>query len=445
QSIPARYTDLEGPGTIRPGRRLKWWLTSMTPDLRRRANRPGNHTKTQALREWDADEGQRWLQFLPWLDLPREAFEDEIEAVHHWLKNPQLDPWNLHADCREIAVPNLDIVGWYDHCNGDFELFRSMVAEAMTPVAREQSKIIIGPWSHSGRGQSGYGKIRFGPAAKFDLAAAEIRWFDYWLKGLPNGVDRDPPLRVFVMGDNRWRDERHWPLQRAQEKTLYLTSGGSANTPAGDGRLVEATPAAASRDEYEYDPHDPVPSLHGPALFTIPTDQHALAGRQDILVYQSEPLRERLEVTGHAIVELRAASSAPDTDFFARLIDVSPDDVARDVALGMVRARYRHGVDKPELVEPGQVVTYTIRLSPTSNAFLPGHRLRLDITSSDFPNYDRNHNTAADQNADAELVTARQTVHHGPPHGSRLVLPTVPNEAGEKATQSSSASRRTKG
>ena len=229
------------------------------------------------------------------------------------------------------------------------------------------------------------------------------------------------------MGENRWRDESEWPLKRARQKPFYLTSVGAANTPAGDGKLVAEKPASAGTDRFTYDPKDPVPSLHGPALQVCPTDQRPLAKRKDILVYQSDPLKERFEVTGNPSVELYASSSAPDTDFFVRLIDVAPDGMARDVSLGMVRARYREGLDRPKLIEPGQVVKYTIRMDPTSNAFLPGHRIRLDVTSSDFPNYDRNHNTAADQNADAKLEIARQTVHHGGVQATRVILPWVPN------------------
>ncbi len=422
QTIPARYTDLEGPGTIRPGRRLKWWLTSMTPDLRRRSGRSGTHSKTDALRLWDAGDSQKWFDFLPWLDLPPEVFEDETEPVKHWLKNPHLDPWKLHLGCKNITVPNLDVVGWYDHCNGNMQMFKSIVKDGKSKTAREQSRIIIGPWSHSGRGKAGYGNIRF-PNATLDLVAEQIRWFDYWLKGKKNGAEKDSRVRIFVMGDNQWRNEQSWPLGRTRTRTLYLTSGGNANTPDGNGQLLEAKPKSDNRDTYAYDPKDPVLSLHGPAMFTIPTDQRQLAHRKDILVYQSEPLAKRLEVTGNPIVELFASSSAPDTDFFVRLIDVAPSGLARDISLGMVRARYRNGLSKPSLLKPNEVVRYTIRMNPTSNAFLPGHRIRLDITSSDFPNYDRNHNTSANQNADSLLQTAKQTVHHGPQSSTRIMLP----------------------
>ncbi len=425
-SIPARYTDLEGPGTIRPGRRMHWWVTSMSPNMRRRNGRAGTDTKTAMRKLWNAGESKKWLLFLPWLKLPQEACEDETEAVRFWLKNPQTDPWKLQEDAKKIEVPNLNLIGWCDHCNGNMLLDRTIMTESATATARTGSRTFIGPWAHSKRRR--YGNIDFGPAAQLDTVGLEIRWFDFWLKKKQNGIDKSAPVRIFVMGENRWRDEQQWPLKRALEKTFYLTSDGHANTPAGDGRLAAKKAESGGLDQFTYDPTDPVPSLHGPALAQIPTDQRPLAKRKDILVYQTEPLEERLEVTGNPVVELHAASSAPDTDFFARLIDVAPDGIERDVSLGMVRARYRNGLGKPKMITPGEVVKYTIHMNPTSNAFLPGHRIRLDITSSDFPNYDRNHNTAADQNADATLKTADQTVHHGNTFATRIILPWIANE-----------------
>jgi putative CocE/NonD family hydrolase len=426
-SIPARYTDLEGPGTIRPGRRMHWWVTSMAPNMRLRAGRTGTNSKAEMRKLWDDGTSEKWLDHLPWLDLPQNACEDETDAVRDWLRNPHTDPWKLQEAVKNIAVPNLNMIGWSDHCNGNMFLDRAIMSEAATPAARNGSRTIVGPWAHSKKRR--YGNIDFGPQAVVDEVGLQIRWFDYWLKGKQNGVAETSRWRLFVMGEDRWRDENEWPLRRAQEKILFISSHGDANTPAGDGVLCWQKPEEAGKDQFTYDPQDPVPSLHGPGLQVCPTDQRPLADRQDILVYETEPLTERMEVTGNATVELYVATSAPDTDFFARLIDVSPDGMARDIALGMVRARYRHGLDRPELIQPGEVVKYTINLAPTSNAFLPGHRIRLDITSSDFPNYDRNHNTPADQNADRELAIAKQIVHHGGNHATRVIFPWVPNLA----------------
>lgn len=424
RSIPSSLLALEGPGTIRPGRRLNWFYAGMAPDMRAKSGAQGVTSKAEAAKLWKDGAGERLLHFLPWMQLPRSVFEDEQDAVHAWLREPGRDPWRFVERCNEVSVPNLDICGWFDHCNDGIEIHRAMRRAGMTETARTGQRLIIGPWSHSGAGARKVGGVDFGKFAAVDTKQLEIRWFDYWLKGKANGVNKDKPVRIFVMGRNEWRGEDEWPPARAKQHTLYLHSGSHANTPAGDGALVEQPPAESS-DRYRYDPNDPVPTLWGANMFTVPADQAPLAQRQDILVYQSAPLTKPMEVTGHPEVVLHASSSAPDTDFFAKLIDVAPDGTNRDIASGMVRARYREGVDKPKLLTPGEVVEYRIRLRPTSNEFLPGHRIRLDITSSDFPNYDRNHNTAADQNADAELRAATQTVHHGGAHASRLVLPVI--------------------
>ena len=397
----------------------------MTPEMRRRSGLPGSISKTEMRQRWSAGESEDWLWFLPWSELPRNVFEEEGDAVLAWLREPHTDPWALQDDVDGITVPNFNVIGWFDHCNGDMLLDRAIRSKGGSDTARERSHTIIGPWGHVGHGSRGYGNIDFGDEAHLDMTQLDIDWFDYWIKDEDNGVGNWPSYRIFVMGDNVWRGEAEWPLSRASQRVLYLAGGGDANTPDGDGRLIETHSGDTGTDGFDYDPADPVPSLHGPALFVIPTDQRPLAEREDILVYQTEPLTERIEVTGNPVVELHAASTAPDTDFFVRLIDVAPDGMARDVSLGMVRTRYRNGLDQPELIEPGEIVKYTIRMNPTSNAFLPGHRIRLDITSSDFPNYDRNHNTAADQNSDATLQTATQTIHHGGEHATRILLPWI--------------------
>jgi hypothetical protein len=424
RSIPARLTQLEGPGTIRPGRRLNWFYTGMAPDMRAKAGAKEFTTKAEMAKLWKEGEGDRLLHFLPWMSLPKNVFEHEEEAVHAWLREPHRDPWQFVGHCAEISVPNLDICGWFDHCNDGIEMHQAMRRVGKTEVAREGQRLVIGPWSHTGSGGRKVGKVDLGKEAALDTKQLELRWFDHWLKGKATGVEKDAPVKIFVMGANRWRDEAEWPPKRAKAFAFHLHSNGKANTPAGDGSLLAETPAAGS-DSYRYDPNDPAPTLWGASMFTTPADQAPLAKREDILVYQTEPLKAALEVTGYPEVVLHAASSAPDTDFFARLIDVAPDGTNRDIASGMVRARYRHGLDKPALLMSGEVVEYRIKLRPTSNEFQPGHRIRLDITSSDFPNYDRNHNTAADQNADVTLETAVQTIHHGGKMDSRLILPVI--------------------
>ena len=429
--IDARYY-LQEIGAM-PGGALRIWVITMTPDMRRRANRPGVHTAWEATKLWNQGESEKWFNFLPRLELPKEVFEHEAEAVKYLLRNPHIDPWKLDEGCKDISVPNLEIAGWYDHGKGDMALYKTIIKEGKTEIARRYSRIIIGPWGHKTAGRRRVDDFDFGSDASLDVDGLKIRWFDYWLKGKKNGVDKDAPVKIFVMGDNIWRDEQHWPLLRTKEKVLYISIGGNANTYSGDGKLVSKMPQQLYADEYLYDPKNPVPSLRGgPDLWKRLTDRRPLADRKDILVYETEPLTERIEVTGNPIVELHAASSAPDTDWYVWLIDVAPDGLEREVSVGKVRARYRDGFDTPKLIKPGEVVKYIIRMNPTSNAFLPGHRIRVDITSSDFPNYDRNHNIAANPNADATMEIAKQTVYHGGERATRIILPWLPNPIEER-------------
>lgn len=433
-TIPARVLDVEGPGTIRPGRRLKWYHGTISPDLRKRHGLPGPHARGEANALWDHGERQ-FLWFLPWMELPDSFWGSarEAEGMRAWLRNPAKDTWRLAEAAPQIAVPNLCFVGWYDHCNGAIDIHNAVMAQGGSERARAHQRLVIGPWPHGGWGSRKVGNIDFGPAAAVNATQEQIRWFDHWLKGVDNGVRRDPPVRIFVMGANRWRDEREWPLSRAQIHEFHLASGGRAATPAGDGRLVRGPTPSPGGNHFTYDPRNPVPSLWTAEMKTVPAEQAPLQHRTDILVYQSEPLLAPLEVTGYPEVELFAASSAPDTDFFVRLIDVAPDGRAIDVASGMVRARYRESLERPLFLEPGRPTRFRIRMGPTAIEFQPGHRIRLDVTSSDFPNYDRNHNTAADPNVDAELRTAKQTVFHGGQRASRLILPVIPAAAAAAA------------
>ncbi|MCK5381268.1 MAG: CocE/NonD family hydrolase, partial [Candidatus Latescibacteria bacterium] len=297
-----------------------------------------------------------------------------------------------------------------------------MQKNARTDVARKQTKLILGPWNHGGLGKRKIGEIDFGPQAELDLPDLIIRWFDHWLKGLDNGVDREPPVRYFVMGSAKWKRATRWPPDGMREAFYYLASEGCAAQVEGDGRLTTEPPEEASCDAYTYDPNDPVPTLWARALFTVPSDRRQLEYRQDMLYYRTPPLEEDVEVVGYPEVALYASSSAPDTDFFARLVDEAPDGPALEVCYGMVRATHRHSLDREEFLTPGEVTEFWIKLGATACRFLKGHRIRLEITSSDFPNHDRNHNTGRNDLADTELVAAQQKIYHSAQHPSRLVL-----------------------
>jgi putative CocE/NonD family hydrolase len=269
----------------------------------------------------------------------------------------------------------------------------------------------------------------FGKQSVVDLAAIRAKWFDHWLKAKKTDVAEQAPFKIFVMGRKEWRDEQEWPLARTQYTPYYFHSNGSANTLEGDGKLSAENPGQQPADRFVYDPEDPAPTLGGNNLSRCPAgprDQTVAEQREDVLVFTSGELTEELEVTGPVKVVLYAASSATDTDWTAKLVDVWPDGRPINLCDGIVRARYRESADKPTLIQPEKIYRYEIDLWVTSNVFLPGHKIRVEISSSNFPRFDHNPNTGHPFGADAELIKANQTVHHTDEHPSHVLLPVIP-------------------
>ena len=424
RSIPRELTGVDWPGAFKPARRVFWWMTTIAPDIRKRQGLPGVHSKEEARRIWDEIEHSRWLGLLPWMRLPRYLPPGLAEYVEDWLHHPARRPWRFAESYAEIEVPNLDISGWYDHCGDTMHHLAGMQVHAKTVVARTQTKLVIGPWSHATVGKRQVGAVDFGPQAQLDLVDTMIHWFDYWLKGLENGVDQEPAVRYFVMGSRRWKHTDTWPPENMAPQVLYLSNGGvDASSPDGAGLLQQACPGEEPADTYAYDPNDPVPTLWSRALFSEPPDRRRLEYRHDILYYRTPPLTRAIEIVGYPEVALYAASSAPDTDFFARLVDEAPGGPALEVAYGMVRARHRHSLEREDLLTPGEITEFRIKMGATACRFLAGHRVRIEITSSDFPNHDRNHNTGRNDLADTILEIAAQHVHHSSQFPSRLILP----------------------
>ena len=372
---------------------------------------------------------------LPLIDAARQAGRD-VKYYQDWVKHPAYDDYWREITNRyeEMDVPILNMTGWFDVSGGgSFINFDGMVREGLTAETRRSQKLIIGPWRHDLSASSKTGQIDFGPGSPVDLRALELRWFDYWLKGIHNGIMDEPPIRLFVMGENVWRDEHEWPLARTKFTDYYLHSAGGAGGMAGGGSLDTETPYEEPADRYMYDPNNPVPTLGGnhdmpPEILTIgPWDQRPIEAREDVLVYTSPELAADVEVTGPVVLRLFASSSAPDTDFTARLIDVHPDGRSMNLCEGVIRARYRDSFEHPTLMEPGTVYEFTISLEVTSNVFKRGHRIRLDISSSNFPRIDRNPNTGHEFGMDAKLRVAEQTIYHTAKYPSRLVLPVIPH------------------
>ena len=387
-----------------------------------------------------------WLWQMPLKDFAAFRRDGNIAAYYdEWLARPGYDDYWADLDVEtkypRIRVPALVTGGWYDvFQEGTIRNFVGVRAAGGSEAARNGTRLVMRALCHACPADTTAGDIDFGPDNAFDLNAAWARWFDYWLKGVDNGVADDPPVRLFVMvppdegtaGGGFWITADEFPLPDAVETRLYLRSGGSANTAAGDGLLSADGPGGAA-DEYVYDPADPVPTVGGNMCCTndlLPSgafDQREVEQRDDVLVYTTPPLDEDLTVIGPVRVELWAASSAPDTDFTAKLVDVHPDGYAHNVSEGIIRARYRNSDQRASWLTPGAVHDYTIDLGYTATVFRRGHRIRLEVSSSNFPHFDRNPNTATAFGEGAELEPATQRVYHDAMHPSQLVVQVAPD------------------
>ncbi len=371
------------------------------------------------LRDW----GERLRAGAPYL----------AEYLDHGTFDSYWSRQDLRSKFGEVETPMLHVGSWYDVFQYDtLTMFAGLRAKARTEQARRAQHLIMGPWAHllpySIPTSKGTGEIDFGPEAAIELHDLQLRWFDHFMKGDANGVMDQAPVRLFVMGENRWRDENEWPLARTRYTKVYLRGGGAANSLSGDGHLSMTAPGEEPADRYVYDPDNPVPSRGGTTLGIRSGvyDQTEIEKRDDVLVYTGEVLQNDVEVTGPVTMRLFAASSARDTDFTAKLIDLRPDGYAQNIAGGIMRARFRESLSAPTLITPEQVYAYDIDLWATSHVFQAGHRMRLEVSSSNFPHFDRTPHTGPEFGVDAEVIAARQTIFHDSRYPSHLVLPVIP-------------------
>ena len=415
-------------GAMKLGHRLLWLSQNLTP--------PGVAK---------AKFGD-YIGHLPLRTSDRAATGRTLPLYQTVVSHPTYDSFWKERSVREnishVRVPVFAVGGWYDnYVESDLEAFTALHKAGRHDLSH---RIMIGPWPHNM--SSSFAGVAFGDDSGAPIRAYQIAWFDHWLKGAPDEEARftpwswhhvraevdEAPVHIFVMGVNRWRDEREWPLARTRYTPLYFGSKGHANTLKGDGGLSWTLSKKGKPDQFTYDPRDPVPTMGGavccdPKIFPWgPMDQRAVEKRKDVLVYTSEPLKQDLEVTGPVRVVLYASTSTPDTDFTAKLIDVFPSGEARNLTDGLLRVRYRHGLDKAKLAEPGEVYPLTIDAGVTSNVFRPGHRVRMEISSSNFPRFDRNANTGRALSDETVLKRSQETVYHTRLYPSHVVLPVIP-------------------
>jgi putative CocE/NonD family hydrolase len=353
---------------------------------------------------------------------PLQVYQD---AVAH----PSYDAFWRALSVKErldrVKVPVFAVGGWYDnYVESDLEAYASLRKTSGL------NRVLVGPWPHNM--SYTFAEANFGPDAGAPIRTLQLEWFDQWLKGKDTALVSQPPVRIFVMGTNTWREEREWPPEEARPRRLFLDSSGAANSMEGDGALVDRPPVHAFADRFVFDPGDPAPTQGGavccnPKMFPWgPMDQRPVERRGDVLVYTSAPLKQDLEAIGPVQVMLYASTSAKDTDFTAKLVDVFPDGYARNLTDGILRLRYRNSLERPELAQPGVVYRVTIDAGVTGNVFLKGHRVRVEISSSNFPRFDRNSNTGGTIADETRLVKASQTILHDREHPSQLVLMAMP-------------------
>jgi len=381
-----------------------------------------------------------WMEVVTQLPLESALAKVGVysEFVSNTIRHDAYDDFWKQMSIRdqygEMDVPAFHVTGWYDDLISETVLnFTRMRELSRSSESRRWQKLLIGPWGHGVRPNRFYGDMDFGGGVDIDFSALEIEWFDYHLKGARNGLHEQAPIRIFVMGDNVWRDEYEWPLSRAIPTTLFFHSNGFANTRFGDGKLSEVLPADEPSDQYSYDPKSPVPTYGGHGCCGAgltpdgPLDQRSTQQRQDVLVYTSDPLVEDTEVTGAPRVQLFFSTDVTDTDFFVTLSDVYPDGRSILITEGAVRTRFRDSVEKPTLLTPGKIYEVEIPMWETSNVFKDGHRIRLHITSSNFPRFNRNLNSGRSmaEETKADIRVATQTVYHDRTHSSAITLPVI--------------------
>jgi putative CocE/NonD family hydrolase len=418
--------------TYQSGALMQWftssWTTGLAEDTLRR--------KATALAR-----PLEWVHGLPiesykLLALP--GIGELAPYYRDWIEHERNDDywrrWKVSDSYGKMTVKALHGGGWHDiFLKGSIGNYVGLRREAATAEAREGQRLLVGPWAHAETSPEGkVGDVTFGKSAVLNMSRTILDWSDYALKGKANEYATGAPVRIFVMGENVWRDEQEFPLARARTTRFFLKSNRGPETGAGR-RVLETNPPGESLAEtFVYDPHDAAPTIGGrlccgQALPPGPFDQRPLESRKDILVFSTPPLGKDIEVTGFIALELYAASSAVDTDFTAILADVEPSGYARFLTDGVVRARYRNSTDKAEPIVPGKIYKYTLDLWATSNLFKAGHRIRLYVSSSNFPRFNRNLNTGEPVLGATRMEKATQTIYHDADHPSALVLPVIPS------------------
>jgi putative CocE/NonD family hydrolase len=371
------------------------------------------------------EEIDSWFHHLPLKSFP--PADGWGEWYFNVLDHPEDGPywWRNDVSTRlgEISIPILHLTGWFDFALGhNLDHFAGIQMNGRSEECRRGQRLIVGPWGHLNLGQQKIGELDFGHEASVDIGAIQLAWFDYWLKGIQNETMGGQPVKLFLMGENRWIEMETWPPPTVDYRPLYLREGNAKNNDSLNNRRLTFGKSSISEkpDSFTYDPNDPTPSLASD-IDALPMDYRALEER--MLTYTSEALEQSVRVVGPVKATLYGLSSVPDTDWVVRLCDVWPDGRSMPVCDGILRARYRNSFEKQELMIPNKVYQFDVDIWATAQTFLPGHRIRVQVTSSDFPRYDRNLNTGGPFGEEIQGKIAVNTIFHDELRPSQIILP----------------------
>ncbi len=414
-------------GGLFDGSWLEWIWLNIAPDARKRKSLPGPRTDADAELTWKSDH-MRIEGFLPLAELP--DLKQAAPYYYQWLAHVPADPWWDWAELRNkydhVHCAVLNFSGWYDEAygpDGATTNFNGLLATRKGEMD-SRTQTMIGPWTHGGQDAQKSGERDFGSTAPIDYDELILRWMDHYLRNIENGVNREKPVHIFVMGKNAWRDEESWPLKREKTESFYLEGGekekrGTLQTKPGT--------SPASSTAFLSDPSHPLTDMY---RAYGAHDYRALDGNAGVLFFDSDPLKEDLEVTGPIQAEIYVSADVKDFDLWVRLLDVAPDGTSFNLmspGLDVLRASYRDETVEPKLVEPGQAYRLDLNRMLTSNVFLKGHRIRVQISGAFYPHFSRNLQTGKSEIVSSETMQGHITIHHDRNHASRIILPVIPN------------------
>ena len=417
-------------GGVFDGSWLDWIWFNIAPDIRKRKHLSGPQTRKDAAAAWDK-EYQRMQNFLPMKNLP--DLKQVAPFYYEWLAHPPMDDWWDWAELRgkydRVHAAVLNISGWYDEAygpDGATTNFNGLLA-ARKNEPNPRTATIIGAWTHGELETSKAGQLEFGKSAAVDYDEIILRWMDHYLKGTDNGVEKEKPVHIFVMGANTWREEEGWPLARAKETPLYLSS---AEEPEKSLALSpESCKQCSAYAEFVSDPANPV---RDPYDKFGAEDYRSFAGRKDVLLFDSAPLSSDVEVTGPIRAEMYVSADVPDFDLWVRILDVFPDGAAYNLmspGLDVLRASYRNQLLRPDLIEPGKVYRLNLGRLLTSNVFRKGHRIRVQVSGAFFPHFSRNLQTGRSEITSSGMRAGHIRIYDNGEHASRIVLPIISESA----------------